>query len=146
MEERFDAMVNKTNTCWLWTKSTSKDGYGRFRLPNKHIYAHRFAYERYKGKIPDGLLVRHSCNNPSCVNPNHLKLGTHQDNMNDMKQSNRQAHNSNTKNGNHKLTNDDIIEIRIRRDFGETLKDIANKFNVSFQHISDICKNRYRIM
>ena len=77
--------------CWNWTGSLDCWGYGRFWLDGKHHGAHRVAFATYKGEIPDGMFVRHSCDNPRCCSPAHLALGTHQDNMNDMKSRSRQA-------------------------------------------------------
>jgi len=92
--DRFWNKVDRTsnpNCCWEWTANKLKQRYGRFSIGKKHILAHRFSYELHYGKIPDGLDVLHTCDNPPCVNPNHLYLGTQQDNANDMVAKNRQA-------------------------------------------------------
>lgn len=82
--DRFWERVQKTDDCWLWTGSTDKDGYGWFWVDGKTATAHRFSYALHNdGAIPDGLYVCHSCDNPPCVNPDHLWLGTNQDNMDD---------------------------------------------------------------
>lgn len=69
--------------CWLWHGPLVHGGYGHFRVNRSKQYAHRFAYELYCGPIPAGLRVRHKCDNPGCVNPDHLILGTQLDNMAD---------------------------------------------------------------
>lgn len=80
--ERFEAKIDKTSNttgCWLWAAS-KKGFYGQFSYKSKNLYAHRVSYEIYKGPIPEGLCVCHSCDNSQCCNPDHLWLGTAKDN------------------------------------------------------------------
>jgi hypothetical protein len=83
--ERFWSFVDKRpdGGCWLWTGAVSWDGYGAFRGPNGTIRAHRFAWTLTNGQIPNGLLLRHACDVPKCVNPDHLSTGTAKDNHED---------------------------------------------------------------
>ena len=81
LEERFWFKVNKTDTCWLWTGALRGDGYGKFHVKRKWVYAHRFAYELLVGPIPDGLELDHLCRIRNCVRPSHLEPVTHQENM-----------------------------------------------------------------
>ena len=85
---------DKTN-CWIW-QGKSRSGncklYGRIKVDGKSVPAHRFSWEIHNNqKLPHGMFVLHRCDNPECVNPDHLFLGTHQDNMNDKVAKNRQA-------------------------------------------------------
>ncbi len=86
LRQRFEAKFYVTPGCWIWTASTTKGGYGKIgrgRQDEGTIDAHRLAYELYVGPIPVGMVVRHKCDVKLCVNPDHLELGTHADNVND---------------------------------------------------------------
>lgn len=142
--DRFMLKVKKTDSCWLWTANKNKIGYGYFwmKVANRQLLAHRVSYELFVGSIPCGLLVCHKCDNPSCVNPNHLFIGTHLDNMNDMFNKNRQStckSRAGIQNGRARLSEDDVIQIRIIKNLKNI--EIAAKFGVSPVTIEQI-KNR----
>jgi hypothetical protein len=84
---RFWAKVTKGGDCWIWNGTKDGKGYGRLHLSGpagrRTVKAHRLAYELHKGPIPSGLEILHACDNPSCVNPAHLSVGTRADNMQD---------------------------------------------------------------
>lgn len=82
IKRRFEAYVYKSDDCWLWCGCFNSGGYGRFRFKSRTIAAHRVAFLLYRHN-PKDLLVCHSCDTPPCVNPSHLFLGTHTDNIRD---------------------------------------------------------------
>jgi hypothetical protein len=89
---RFIAKVEAGDGCWLWTSQRTPEGYGQFHFGRRGTppwYAHRLAWELSNGPIPDGLSVLHHCDTPSCVNPQHLFLGTQTDNMQDASRKGR---------------------------------------------------------
>jgi hypothetical protein len=86
--DRFNIKILKTDTCWEWTAVCDRYGYGIFRLDSKNAIASRISYSINKGD-PTGWQVLHTCDNRKCVNPSHLYLGTHQDNMKDKKERDR---------------------------------------------------------
>lgn len=116
--KRFESgfKYGKPNSCWIWSKGKDDEGYGVIKIEGKSKKAHRTAYELFVGPIPEKLLVCHSCDNPSCVNPAHLFLGTSKDNTQDMIQKGRDRLNVNPpkgeRNGLSKLTEEQVKWIR----------------------------------
>lgn len=132
---RFWRAVDKSHECWLWKLSTKQKGYGQF-APKDHrkmVLAHRYAWELTHGPIPEGLGVLHRCDNPPCVNPAHLFLGTRADNNADMEMKGR-ARKRGAKgitNSSAKLTDEAVRIIRSERAAGVTLKELAHRFGIS---------------
>lgn len=130
--------------CWEWTGARNTAGYGSFQMRGKWMNASRAAYILLVGEIPNGLHVCHKCDNPPCVNPAHLFLGTHKENMADMRRKNR--HRPPVLNGERhpmaKLNWDSVREILALRKAGERSASIASKFNVSKGAICDIIYGR----
>lgn len=131
--------------CWNWTASTrTKFGYGQIKYKGKMRAAHRVSWEMFYGEIPDGIFVCHKCDNPKCVNPTHLFLGTNQDNMNDMKSKGRSRGGSPFGEANHqsKLTEKKVKEIRDLYKTGQyTQKKLADDFGVERTCIGKIVRN-----
>lgn len=91
--DRISAKVVKLESgCWVWTGARTAAGYGEISFEGRPVFTHIKVYEHHFGQVPDGMLVRHSCDNPPCVRPDHLLLGTHLQNMEDMRQRDRSAH------------------------------------------------------
>lgn len=119
--------------CWIWGKTIASDGYGKISIKSKQQPAHRISYEFFNGEIPENMMVCHKCDNRSCVNPAHLFLGTHQDNMSDMTKKKRQAHNES--HGASKLTEQQVIDIYLS---DKTQLELANEYGVTRRSINYI--------
>jgi len=132
--DKFWSKVKKTNKCWWW--SAAKDGCNYGRLGNKK--AHRVSYEMHFGKIPKGIYVCHSCDNPSCVNPEHLFLGTQKQNMLDMVRKGRQNKAKGSKHGNAKLTEEIVNKIRNDYKIIRSTRKLAKIYNISRSSIKFI--------
>lgn len=132
-EERFKSYISPCpNTgCWFWT-GTGNGDYGFFRKPGGYYYAHRVAYELFNGQIGDGLLVRHSCDVPICVNPDHLLVGTQADNLVDMDARGRRVSSPGESNGQARLTEEIVREIRLyHAASGQSTHSVARHFGIS---------------
>ena len=139
---RFWDKVDKTTTpddCWEW-KAVKLKGYGQFWFKDKMALAHRVSWELSFGPIPNGLNVLHKCDNPSCVNPAHLFLGTPKDNAQDSLKKGRRfiPDNRGEKQGRHKLTEPQVREIRRLRASGLTWENLASQFKMSTRGIRTI--------
>ncbi len=122
--------------CWVWLRGTNNHGYGVFYAPHQ-IKAHRFSCELHNGPIPKGKWVLHSCDNPPCVNPAHLRIGTPLDNSRDRDSRGRTGDTSRTKNGRHKLTEADVTYIRRNPDM-LLQRELGAKFGVTQVMISKV--------
>lgn len=132
---RFEKYFDKADGCWEWKGALRGKGYGSFRIGRKNYIASRISYELYKGPIKEGLIVCHRCNHPSCVNPQHLYLGTYLDNTKQAIEDGRQFIASGELNGQAKLTYDQVRAIR--SDF-RSQRAIAQDYAISQLHVSRI--------
>lgn len=140
-EKNFWKKVIKTESCWLWSAST-KGGYGCFGVDGKTLSSHRISWEIVNGKIPDGMDCLHKCDVPSCVNPSHLFIGTHKDNMDDMSIKGRKFILKGILNGQSKLTDKKVKEIRkFRSEYGTSYRVLGKDFGVSYTTIKRVIKN-----
>jgi hypothetical protein len=141
--EKFIRKLKQDGECVVLGWKRPKNGYWKYRIGDKQIRAHRLAFECHYGSIPEGLIVRHSCDNPPCVNPMHLLVGTHKDNALDREERGR----SNPRKGdNHhmsKLSEQNVKDIRASLLAGESQNSLAKKFGVRRSTIGKIA-NRER--
>ena len=143
--ERFWPKVDKSGECWVWTGYRNPSGYGelhRGRRGTGMVRAHRFSWELANGPIPRGLCVLHRCDNPPCVNPDHLWLGTKADNQRDMASKGRGTKTGlpGESNPNARLTRVEIHAIRSAS--GESGNWLATKYGVTRNHIYTIRARR----
>jgi hypothetical protein len=145
-ELRFWPKVNKTDGCWLWLAKVNNKGYGMIgRGGPGFVLAHRLSWEMANGKIPESACVLHTCDTPACVRPEHLRLGSHADNMRDMHEKERGkfiAHLGES-NGQSKLT--EVLVRAIRKAYaagGVTQAQLAVQYGVSKALISFVVTRR----
>jgi len=129
----FWSKANKTDTCWIWTagKSNRKNNYGAFWSESGTVAAHRYAHKLINGPIPKGIQVLHRCDNPPCVRPSHLFLGTNKDNVEDRVRKGRTGPRCGSFNGNSRLSENKVIQIRRLLLQGIAKTKIAKKYKVS---------------
>lgn len=130
----FFSRIRKTKTCWIWTGSKNEQGYGFARNSlGKDVKAHRVSYEIFNGSAPPRhLLVLHSCDNPQCVNPSHLSLGTHQDNSDDCKRKGRIKSRRGEENGHAGMTENQVLLARRMASEGKKIRVIARELGVPY--------------
>jgi hypothetical protein len=143
IEERFWSKVDKRgpDECWEWTAGRPDGKYGRFFWYGKQTPAHRCAWESVNGSIPDGKDILHSCDNPPCCNPSHLRPGTNLENVHDRDNKGRGARLFGERNPRHKLRLEQVIEIRERYIPRKTSEEkLAKEYGVGREAISKIIR------
>lgn len=139
--KRFWDKVDISGDCWEWKATTITGGYGHFGLNGELVLAHRFSYSLVYGEIPEGMCICHHCDNPGCVRPSHLFMGTRSDNARDMvaKGRDRQPDSRGERQGASKLVENDVREIRRLYVTGRVTQALLSKmWRVSKQHVHDI--------
>ena len=140
-QQAFEAKIQKIDKCWVWKGTKNEYGYGIFMIAGgKTVRAHRYAYALYVGQIPDGKIIMHKCDNPPCVNPDHLQIGTTAENNLDA--AIKRRHNYGTDHWNGRLTDDDVAIIRAST---EKQSVLALRFGVHQSHISKIKSGVHRV-
>jgi hypothetical protein len=144
IKERFMAHVAQGPGCWLWQASTMNSGYGQFGHRGTMRQAHRVSYELHVGPIPAGLSILHSCDDKLCVNPAHLRPGTHSENIKEAYSRGRRAK-PDLRGENHpraSITFLDAIRMRDLRSAGMAVTDIARRYGVKRSLVSDVVTGR----
>ena len=140
VKERFMRNVVKTKTCYFWRNHIGNRGYGQFKFRGVTWLAHRVSYTIFKQEIPEGMVVMHRCDNPVCIRPSHLRLGSVQDNVDDRVAKGRSAKGEN--NGRSVFTEDDVKLIRWLYLTGGNRTEMARIFGVDRKTICAIVENR----
>ena len=138
--ERLESRTTRNGECIEFTSRNSPDGYGRLQIDYKRFLAHRLSYELNVGPIPEGMVVRHKCDNKPCVNPEHLEVGTYKDNIRDAVERDRVAHG--TANHKAKLTPNEVREIRRLVGSGMSRRSVAKMFGVSHTAVNHLMQGK----
>jgi hypothetical protein len=138
LKEKF---YEKVGLNWQWRGCKNPvTGYGVMKINTKMHRAHRVSYQIHNGEIPDGMCVLHSCDDPGCVNPEHLHLGTFGDNNTERAQRGRNRDQRGEKHNFARLTEEQVIEIKEKYKGGKYQKDIGKEYGVSQSHVSNIVR------
>lgn len=134
-------LINE-NGCWVWQKSKHRQGYGNVAFKRKCRLAHRVSWEIFKGNLDKDILVCHKCDNPPCINPDHLFLGTDRDNSLDAFAKGRIQRYKGSDHYYSKLNDENVIAIRNMRKKGKTQEYLSKVFSVNISTIKDVLSRR----
>ena len=139
-ERLFLRLREEPDGCWVWLGAKNSHGYGLLAVNGRPVPTHRLAFELANGEIPGGKSVCHRCDTPACCRPSHLFLGTHAENMADRNAKGRARGGSNAgeKHGRAKLAAEHVLAIREAVSAGHSLSAVAERFGISFSHVSAI--------
>lgn len=129
------SVLGDEDSCWIWLGTRRLSGHGAIRIARKKFQAHRVSYVAHIGQIPDGMFVCHSCDNPPCINPSHLFLGTAADNSADMARKGRANRPDGSANPAAKLTPDDVLDFIRLREQGLYYHKIAEMYGVNAETV-----------
>lgn len=142
IQSRFESKVTLVPfcECHLWTAATTDFGYGKLSDGKKSwLHAHRVSYQLYKGEVPDDKCVLHTCDNPACVNPEHLYLGSYKDNAADRENRKRGNHPKGTKHHKNVLLQSQVYEIRDAFDTGKySFSELGRIYGIEGKSVADI--------
>ena len=146
IQQRFESKVTLIpfSDCHFWDAAQTKFGYGKLSSgKNKWVLAHKFSFEKAKGNVPEGMFVLHTCDNPSCVNPEHLYIGTSKDNAQDRESRKRGNHAFGERHGRSKLSVDLVYKIREEYGTGKfSFRQLGKIYNVDGKTVADIVRNK----
>jgi predicted XRE-type DNA-binding protein len=141
-KERFFDKLIIGKECWIWIGLKNKQGYGNFNYRGKYYLSHRMSWIFHNGLIPQKYCVCHKCDNPSCVNPEHLFLGTHSDNMNDAYQKGRR-NNAKENHPRYRITKEMVEKVKDLRKTGLTQKKIGEAIGLTQTTVSSILLGKH---
>ncbi len=141
--EKFMSRLDKDESgCWLWRGVLRASGHAHWRTRQYRDYAHRWSYRLFRGEIPAGAFVCHTCDVAHCVNPDHLYIGSHRDNMRDMKERGRAARPIGEAHPMARLNEEQVRHIRHAKAAGASAPDLACAFGVSASTINMAASGR----
>lgn len=142
LETRFWAKTQVNGDCLEWTGAISSSGYGTIGVGRSSLKSHRVAFELVNGYLPPDAYVCHRCDNPRCVKPDHLFLGTAKDNIQDCVRKNRRNTPKGADSSRARLTESDVVGIRLKHSAGQTQRSLANEYSVGLSAIKHILHGR----